>query len=440
MEFRDERKMVVSSNNLIEAKYNFSLWQKRIFVYMVSQITTIHDEFKLQKFYIKDLMNFFNVKSKEDYKIIRHVPEELYRASMKTPYRTKEGFKRWKEVRIISQYTRPEDKEADNAYIELKFNDDLKPHLIQLKELFAQYDIRNIIGLRSVYSFRIYEILKSRNHLRGEREITVDELKEILDVESKYKLYADFKRKVLQQAQRDLEEYCDIAFDFREIKEGKKVHKLEFSIRKNIPRSLRQQTIEIGQGRVVAEPKPASAEQPTVVSMLETEDFKRLFPKVQPHGISQKTFADWLAKFPLEHIEDCVEDFLKKIASGKISETDRTKQGGYLRTLIEKADFTARRELEMKKAEARKKEEEQKRQQAMSQQSDEVQKRAAIEREKQITRDILDAYEGLLEEITEQLNAVRGSDYLPEDFETNPLFRVLVIGRVKGRFPDAFSF
>lgn len=134
MEQKDDKTLVVSSNNLVEAKYNFTLWQKRIFVYMVSQINIFDQDFRLEKFYIKDLMKFFGVKSKEDYATIRKVPEELYQASMKTPYKTGQGFKRWKEVRIISQFTRPEDREEDNAYIELKFNDDLKPHLIQLKE------------------------------------------------------------------------------------------------------------------------------------------------------------------------------------------------------------------------------------------------------------------------------------------------------------------
>ena len=58
----DNKKIVVTSNDLIHAKYTFTLWQKRVFVYMVSQINSFEDkEFQIHKMYIKDLMQFFKV-------------------------------------------------------------------------------------------------------------------------------------------------------------------------------------------------------------------------------------------------------------------------------------------------------------------------------------------------------------------------------------------
>ena len=68
-----------------------------------------------------------------------------------------------------------EDKEEDNAYIELKFNDDLKPHLLDLKQLFSQYNIQNIIYLRSVYSFKMYEWIKSNAYL-GKWEVSQNDV------------------------------------------------------------------------------------------------------------------------------------------------------------------------------------------------------------------------------------------------------------------------
>ena len=55
----------------------------------------------------------------------------MFDMSIKVPYYAEKGQKRWREVHILSQYTHPENKIADDsAYIELKFNDDLKPHLL----------------------------------------------------------------------------------------------------------------------------------------------------------------------------------------------------------------------------------------------------------------------------------------------------------------------
>ena len=52
--------LVVTSNDLVLAKYNFSLWQKRVFNYFVSQIDKDAREFMMQRVYVSDLIRFFN--------------------------------------------------------------------------------------------------------------------------------------------------------------------------------------------------------------------------------------------------------------------------------------------------------------------------------------------------------------------------------------------
>ncbi len=433
-ENQDDKSLIVSSNSLIEAKYNFSLWQKRIFVFMVNQIQVQDKDFRLMRFNIKDIMNFFQVKSKEDYRIIRQVPEDLYNVSMKTPYISAEGNKRWKEVRVISQYTRPEDMAENNAYIELKFNDDLKPHLIQLRELFTKYEIKYIIGLRSVYSFRIYEILKSRSFLKGVKEISVDELKEVLDVEDKYKLYADFKRKIVMQAQKELTAFCDITFTIKEKKQGKKVTSLEFTIHPNVPKnkfnsqSDKNEAPENTENEGVGERGGAK----------NVEAAKQLFSKIKKFGISEKVFLGWVKNYPFEHLEDCVNEFLSRVNAGKLTGEQPAKQGGYLRVLIEKADFSNIRAQEQQKQAQKHKLEVFSKIETAEKNSIQEQKRAAFDREIEIARYVLATNDGLLEEITAEINREKFSEYQISDFETAPIFRVGVLAKVKARFSGEF--
>ena len=268
--------LIVSSNDLIEAKYNFSLWQKRVFVYMVSLINKNDKNFNLQRIYVKDLLNFFAVKSRDDYETILRVPESLFNSRIHVPYYSDEGLKRWRNTRIISTYTEPADRDERNAYIELQFNGDLKEHLLELHETFTKYDIRNIIELRSVYSFRMYELLKSRRYRRDLLTIGVDELKEILDVETKYKNYADFKRFVLLQGQKDLSKFCDIAYTFQEKKEGRKVKILIFNVFDNKSEKLRiQESTTQNQTLTVLPPEA-------------TPLFAEIFMKVKGWGISSE--------------------------------------------------------------------------------------------------------------------------------------------------------
>lgn len=225
--------LVVTSNDLVLAKYNFSLWQKRVFNYFVSQIDKDAREFKMQRVYISDLIRFFNAgDGKEVYDIITNIPKQLYNLSLKIPYISEEGHQRYGEMRIITGYTKPEDREKDNAYIEFKFNDDLKPHLLELKRRFSKYDLHNIVGLQSTHSIRMFEILKSYEY-QGEVRLEVEYLKTVLELGDKYKLYADFRRYVIDRSKEDLEKYCDISFDYREIKKSRKVDEILFTIKRN---------------------------------------------------------------------------------------------------------------------------------------------------------------------------------------------------------------
>jgi plasmid replication initiation protein len=230
--------LVVTSNDLVLAKYNFSLWQKRIFNYFVSQIDKDATDFTLQRIYISDLIHFFDAgDGREVYEIIANVPKQLYNSSIKVPYISEEGYHRYGEMRIITRYTKPEDREQGNAYIEFKFNDDLKPHLLELKRRFLRYDMQNIVGLQSVHSVRMFEILKSYEYL-GEVSFEVEFLKTVLELGDKYKLYADFRRYVIDKAREDLTKYCDIFFDYQEIKKSRKVNEIIFIIRKNKANSV----------------------------------------------------------------------------------------------------------------------------------------------------------------------------------------------------------
>jgi plasmid replication initiation protein len=434
----DNKKLVVSSNDLVHAKYTFSLWQKRIFVYMVSEINSFDDvEFPIQKIYIKDLMNFFKVKNKDDYNVIQRIPEQLYAMSMKMSYRSDKGYKRWREVRILSQFTHPEDKEDDNAYIELKFNDDLKPHLLDLKQLFSQYDIQNIIYLRSVYSFKMYEWIKANAYL-GKWDVSLQDLKEMLDVEHKYKNYGSFKLKILNQAQKDLNECCDVTFTYTEQAVGKRVERLFFTIHKNVPTK--------GDAKLKAKKKPektlfteGDAQAETLRIVTASDSLMAVYyPKVKDFGISVKVMTAWIEAYSTVHIEACITDFLEKVKKGKLTTTEPMQQGGYLRTLIEKADFSAKQKtVQIQTAKIR--------QQAVDNQVErarqDLKKQEAertLQREQDMVEGIFEEKPSLEQSLFDDINRREGSSYSPADYDKFPFLRSKILILLKKQFPSKF--
>ncbi len=434
----DNKKLVVSSNDLVHAKYTFSLWQKRVFVYMVSEINSFDDvEFPIQKIYIKDLMNFFKVKNKDDYNVIQRIPEQLYAMSMKMSYRSEKGYKRWREVRILSQFTHPEDKEEDNAYIELKFNDDLKPHLLDLKQLFSQYDIQNIIYLRSVYSFKMYEWIKSNAYL-GKWEVSLHDLKEMLDVEHKYKNYGSFKLKILNQAQKDLNECCDVTFTYTEQAVGKRVERLLFTILKNTPTK--------------GDTKPKTKKKPEITlftegvvvsaTTLPTDKTDPLlavyYPQVKAYGISASMVSAWLRAYPAAHIEACLQEFFDKVKKGKLKTTEPSQQGGYLRSLIEKADFSAKQksietQSVKKQAESVEKQAEKTLNDLKKQETERL-----LQKEQTIVNQLFQENTDLEQSLFEDINRREASHYTASDYNTYPFLRSKILMLLKKRFAERF--
>lgn len=231
--------LVTKSNDLVEARYHFSIWETRVFTKLVSLIQPGDEDFKKYKLQIRDLVSFFGVNDNDAYVKIKAVPDNLLKKVVTIPY-TENGEERFLKTGLIAQASIPKKKEG---YIELSFHPDLKPYLLQLKRTFLSYDIRNVLKISSVYSIRIYELLKQYEKI-GYREFDIDTLKVILGVSDKYKLYGHFKSRIILKAQEDLKLHTDICFSFTEIKAGRKVIAILFEINTNPNIQITETTTE----------------------------------------------------------------------------------------------------------------------------------------------------------------------------------------------------
>lgn len=124
-------------------------------------------------------------------------------------------------------------KQSGIAHI--KLDEDLVPYLFDLQERFTQYGIYNILGMKSAFSVRLYELLNS--YLISNvtfHTFDLDKLKRLLMVEDvkSYENFKDFRRKVLEIAEREINELTDINVSFEPIKKGRKVVQIKFRISK----------------------------------------------------------------------------------------------------------------------------------------------------------------------------------------------------------------
>lgn len=120
--------------------------------------------------------------------------------------------------------------------LEISIDPKIRPFYGYLKTHFTTFQLDLAITLNSIYAKRFYEILSMYKHLPDKVfRVSLDKIKSQLGLtdkdtgKDKYPLYANFKHNVLKPAE-EINTATDLAFTYREIKRGRKVVELEFTV------------------------------------------------------------------------------------------------------------------------------------------------------------------------------------------------------------------
>lgn len=195
--------------------------EQKIILYLISKIEKNDDDLKLYRISVKNFNEMMGLKGSPKYSEIREITTEL----LKKVLEVKQG----KTIYSFHWLSLVAYNEQEGT-IDMRFDPILKPYLLDLKRDFTKLNLKHILLLKSGNSIRIYELLKQYLSIR-ERTIKIPDLKLFLGLdENGYQMYSDFKRKVIVPAMKEINEKTDINFDFKEIKQGRKVVSLRFFI------------------------------------------------------------------------------------------------------------------------------------------------------------------------------------------------------------------
>lgn len=225
----NKNRIVVKANKIIEASYKLTIQEQRIILYMASEIHSDDEEFKPVRLDIKDFADFLSVKN-PNHTYMQQVTKDLLSKGITIKEPGKVLQVNWLSSAVYF---------LKEAVIELTFDPHLKPYLLKLKDRFTQYQLKNVIRLKHIYSIRFYELLKQYESI-GHRAFDLDSLKKILDVAGdEYKLYGHFKAKILNPVKKEFElKYSlgelDFMFSYKENKKGRKIIGLSFEILKPV--------------------------------------------------------------------------------------------------------------------------------------------------------------------------------------------------------------
>jgi plasmid replication initiation protein len=230
--------LIKKSNNLIESRFKFDIWETRFFLSVLGQIKREDEEFKVYRVWYRDVIKTFGVRSHQSYDFLREAAKKLMRKTLTID--TKDGdFARKKIYHIIRMVDFLADGQEgkrgveSQEYVDVTIEDELKPHLLQLQRSFTAYDIKNITKL-GAYPIRVYELLKQYESI-GNRSLGFEEMKMMFELEHEYPRFANFYQKIIQPAVREINANTDLNITkVDKVKEGRRVVGLHFIFRKKV--------------------------------------------------------------------------------------------------------------------------------------------------------------------------------------------------------------
>lgn len=221
----DSRSMVVvKSNSLIQqTRYELSLQEQRLLLYLISKIKP--DDKTLEEIEIP-IIEFCKVCG------INYIDNGMAYQYTRQTLKTLADKSNWIEfeenVETLVRWIDTAELNKIKGKIKVGLSKTLIPYLLDLKKQYTTYPLLNILPMKSKYSIRLYELLKSYANL-GSKKFEVSELKKRLNAEN-YKNITNFKQKVLYPALKDIDNYADIKVSVIYIKSKNRITHIEFII------------------------------------------------------------------------------------------------------------------------------------------------------------------------------------------------------------------
>ena len=208
------------SHLIINSKYGLTTSEIDMILTLLTAIEKGDIDFKDYIFTLSD----FN--SKTNKSVTTKDLNRTIKALMSRPIEIKTSSTNWKVFNWFSYF------KFENGVITCRFDKELKPYLLEIKERFVLSDLRMLLAMKSTYSKRIYLMLKEYSKI-GKRSFNVELLQETLNATKSMKRYDNFKRQALKRAESDINKFTDLEVKLLEKKRGRKVIEVTYTIRKN---------------------------------------------------------------------------------------------------------------------------------------------------------------------------------------------------------------
>lgn len=222
-------KDLIQSYIMTTAKYDFNVYEKRV-IYRLVEIA----QAELQGIKFADncrkldhdlwgcvditlpIADLLNGETDENYTRIKSALVSLSKKSFEY-----EDDEIWQNISIIAFPTIVK----RSSVLSFKIHPRVWDCILNFSKGYRKYELKAAMSFKSQYSMRFYELLSGQ---KRPLIYTIEQLKEMFGVFDKYKLTADFIRKVVDAAKKELDGVSPYTFEYTTLKEGRKITAIKF--------------------------------------------------------------------------------------------------------------------------------------------------------------------------------------------------------------------
>jgi len=215
---------VFQANTYTMSKQTFNVNEKRVMQFIIAKIKPTDTEFKRYEIPIVEIADMAKISTKNMYTFAKTLMVEMI-----TKFILLQNEKE-QRLKAFNYFTELDYK---SGVITVELNRNIHQLFLNIKKNkthFTAYELTEFMTLSSSHAQHIYELLKQYSKSKQrEREIPLLKLKEILNVENKYKLYSDFRKRILEFSNKHIEENTALRYKWEGVtKRGRKVVAIRF--------------------------------------------------------------------------------------------------------------------------------------------------------------------------------------------------------------------
>ena len=234
--------IVTQSNELVLARYSLPVSEMRLLMTVIAKIQPTDTKLTIYHVPIGEFADFLGVSKSSAYDEMKYISKSLLSRVV--------TIKKQNGGELQTHWVASANYEPGSGVVEIRLDEMMLPYLIGLNTNFTQCKLGMLLSFKSVYTNRLYMLLKQKrdhNPYAKTYEFELEELRKLLGVSVEaiprtdkfdkgqeaielYPEYRTFKKYVLDSAKKELDAKADIGFNYDEIRRGRPVTALSFRV------------------------------------------------------------------------------------------------------------------------------------------------------------------------------------------------------------------